>query len=162
MFFSYGYAILVLKDNNIIINRKNEEMESVFRKNKNKIHIHVETDLTEEQTQRLKNCIIRYSVFIILWNWLAPRILFSYNEFTMLVFYFFMNPIALLVVSRLFCVDNEGESTFALVIFLIEIIVCFLVSGLSVYRMGPDVCLVKYGWILIFYFICGKLGMKLH
>lgn len=134
----------------------------LFRKNKNKIPIHVHTDLSEEQTQRLKSCLIRYSVFIILWNCLIPRIFFSYNEFTLLVFYFFMNPIVFLVVSRFFCVDNEGESTFALVIFLIEITVCYLLSDLSVYRTGPDIWLAKYGWILIFYVICGKLGMKLH
>lgn len=73
-----------------------------------------------------------------------------------------MNPIALLVISRLFCIDNEGESTFALVIFLIEISLVFLLSGLVVYSVGADGWLVKYGWVLIFYFICGKLGMKLH
>ncbi len=133
-----------------------------FNKNKNKIQIHIHTDLTEEQTQRLKSCLIRYSVFIILWNFFAPRIFFSHNEFTLLVFYFFMNPIALLVICRLFCIDNEGESTFALVIFLIEISLVFLLSGLVVYSVGADGWLVKYGWVLIFYFICGKLGMKLH
>lgn len=130
--------------------------------NKRKIHFRIITGLTEEQTERLKSYIISYSIVIILWMFLVPRIFFSYNAFTTLVFYIFINPIAILVMCRLFAQDNEGESNLFLVVILLEMVGCFLISGLVFEGAGPGNLLSEYWWFLILYFICGKLGMKLY
>lgn len=129
---------------------------------KRKIHFHINTGLTEEQTERLRSYIISYSVVVILWMFLVPRLFFSHNAFTTLVFYIFINPLALLVMCRLFAQDNEGESNLFLVVVLIEMLVCFLLSGLMFDRKDPLDLLSEYWWFLIVYFICGKLGMKLY
>lgn len=123
---------------------------------KRKIHIRINTGLTEEQTQRLKRYIITYSIIGILWTLLAPSFFLGHSWFTTLVFYVFVNPIAVMVICRFFAQDNEGGSNLFLVLLLIEIAGCFLVSD------GSGELLSEYWWVLILYFICGKLGMKLY
>jgi len=128
----------------------------MFNKDNRKIHIHINTDLTEEQTERFKKNIITYSVIGILWMLLAPWLFVGSSWLATPVFYIFLNPVAVLVICRLFAQDNEGGSNLFLVLLLIEMVGCFLITGEDVEL------LFEYWWFLIVYFICGKLGMKLY
>lgn len=128
----------------------------MFNNDNKKINIRINTGLTEEQTHRLIRYIITYSIIGILWTLLAPSVFLGHSWLTTLVFYLFVNPIAVMVICRFFAQDNEGGSNLFLVLLLIEIVGCFLVSD------GSTELLSEYWWVLIIYFICGKIGMKLY
>lgn len=127
----------------------------MFNKDKRKLDIRINTGLTEEQTQRLIKNIITYSIVGILWTLLAP-LFFGHSWFSEIVFYLFVNPIAVMAICRFFAQDNEGGSSLFLVLLLIEMVGCFLISD------GSAELLSEYWWVLIIYFICGKIGMKLY
>lgn len=134
----------------------------MFDKDIWKMQFHIHTGIEKGEMKRFWNHFISYAVIVMLWNLLIPAVMsfFDIGSAADAIFYWFMNPLGFLGLGYFFTMDYGSKSNFFLFLVLIETVCCFFISkGISIWIYTLDT-FCEYWYLLIVYFVCGKIGMQ--